>query len=225
MKLDYTISGNFQEISFSELETLHQLCELERRQILQSLALAVLKIPYAGYFLSENRSNFLDYEGEELWFYTCTKKVSTLNVFEYKRCYKRIHIFYKNKVHFVDTLSRRTYFLDTAVPCGSKSCHNIVQLNPDEDKYYLFTPYPTLMQSLKKFSPESIRAIALNPKIDLQSIGIYSKSDIQHHIRAQQLQEFLTQIDTIQRQSIKKKKTCRNRRIRKHLYTILLRIF
>ena len=49
MKLDYTISRSFQEMSFSELETLHQLCELERTQILQSLLLAVLKIPYAGY--------------------------------------------------------------------------------------------------------------------------------------------------------------------------------
>ena len=58
------------------------------------------------------------------------------------------------------------------------------------------------MQSLKKFSPESIRAIARNPNTDLQSIGIYSKSDIQHHIRTQQFQELLTQMDTIQRQSI-----------------------
>ena len=202
MKLDYTISRIFQEMSLSELETLHQLCELERTQILQSLALAVLKIPYAGYLLSGNRSNFLDYEGNILWFYTCTKKVSPLYVFEDKRCYKRIPIFYKNKVHFVDTLSRRTYFWDTAVPCGSENSHNVVQLNPDEDKYYLLTPYPTLMQSLKKFSPESIRAIARNPNIDLQSIGIYSKSDIQHHIRTQQFQELLTQMDTIQRQSI-----------------------
>ena len=45
MKLDYTISRTFQEMSLSELETLHQLCELERTQILQSLALAVLKYP------------------------------------------------------------------------------------------------------------------------------------------------------------------------------------
>ena len=202
MKLDYTISRIFQEMSLSELETLHQLCELERTQILQSLALAVLKIPYAGYLLSGNRSNFLYYEGNILWFYTCTKKVSPLYVFEDKRCYKRIPIFYKNKVHFVDTLSRRTYFWDTAVPCGSENSHNVVQLNPDENKYYLLTPYPTLMQSLKKFSPESIRAIARNPNIDLQSIGIYSKSDIQHHIRTQQFQELLTQMDTIQRQSI-----------------------
>ena len=106
-KLDYTISIIFQEMSLSELETLHQLCELERTHILQSLALAVLKIPYAGCLLSGNRSNFLDYEESILWFHTCTKKLSPLYVLEDKRCYKRILIFYKNKVRFVDTLSRR----------------------------------------------------------------------------------------------------------------------
>ena len=107
----------------------------------------------------------------------------------------------KKKLYFVDTLSRRTYFWDTAVPCGSKNSHNVVQLNPDEDKYYLITPYPTLMPPLKKFSTKSIRAIARNPNIDLQPICIYSKSDIQHHIRTQQFQELLTKMDTIQRQS------------------------
>ena len=58
------------------------------------------------------------------------------------------------------------------------------------------------MQPLKKLSPERIRAIARNPNIDLQSTGIYSKSDIQHHIRTQQFQELLTKMETIQRQSI-----------------------
>ena len=58
------------------------------------------------------------------------------------------------------------------------------------------------MQPLKKFSPESIRAIARNPNIDLRSIGMYSKSDTQHPTRTQQFQELLTQMDTIQRQSI-----------------------
>ena len=61
------------------------------------------------------------------------------------------------------------------------------------------------MQPLKKFSRESIRAIARNPNIDLQSVGKYSKSDIKNHIRTQQFQELLTQIDTIQRQSIDQK--------------------
>ena len=134
MKLDYTIRRTFQGMSLRELETLHQLCELERTQTLQSLALAVIKIPYAGYLLSENRSNFIDYEGNVLWYYTCTKKLTPLYVFVDKRCYKRIQIFYKRKVLFVDTLSRRTYFWDTAVPYGSENSHNVVQLNPDEDK-------------------------------------------------------------------------------------------
>ena len=58
------------------------------------------------------------------------------------------------------------------------------------------------MQPLKNISPESIRAIARNPNIDLQSICIYSQSDIQHHIRTQQFQEILTKMDTIQRQTI-----------------------
>ena len=58
------------------------------------------------------------------------------------------------------------------------------------------------MQPLKKFSPESIRAIAPKPNIDLQSIGIYSKSDIQHHVRTQHFRELLRLIDPIQRQSI-----------------------
>ena len=40
----------------------------------------------------------------------------------------------KYKVPFVDTLSRRTYFWDTVFPCGSKISHNVVQLNPHEDK-------------------------------------------------------------------------------------------
>ena len=76
---------------------------------------------------------------------------------------------------FVGTLSRQTHFWDTTtVPCGSEKSHNVVRLNPDENKYYFLTPYTTLMQPLKKFSPESIRAIAHNPNIDLQSIGIYS---------------------------------------------------
>ena len=138
-----------------------------------------------------NRSNFIDYEGNILWYYTCTKKVSPLYVFEDKRCYKRIPIFYKNKVHFVDTLSRRAYFWDTTVPCGSEKSHNVVQLNPDEDKNYLLTPYPTLMQPLKN----------VFTRIQI-SIGIYSTSDIQHHKRTQQFQELLTKMDTIQRQSL-----------------------
>ena len=39
-----------------------------------------------------------------------SKKVSAIYVSEDIRCYKIVPIFYKNKVHFVDTLSRQTNF-------------------------------------------------------------------------------------------------------------------
>ena len=114
-------------MSLTELETHHQLCELECTQILQSLALAVLKIPHAGYLLSGNRSNFIEYEGNILWYYTCTKKsITFIYVFEDNRCYRRIPIFYKIKVYFVDTLSPRTCFWVTAVPSGSENSQNVV---------------------------------------------------------------------------------------------------
>ena len=74
VKLYDTITRIFQEKSFSELETLHHLDEFERTQIRQSLALAVLKKTYAGYILSGNCSNFIDYEENIPCYYTWTKK-------------------------------------------------------------------------------------------------------------------------------------------------------
>ena len=59
LKLDYTVSRTLQEISISKIETPLLLCEFERTPILRSLALAVLKTPYAGCFLSGNRSIFV----------------------------------------------------------------------------------------------------------------------------------------------------------------------
>ena len=58
------------------------------------------------------------------------------------------------------------------------------------------------MPPLKKLSPESIRAMARNSNINLHSIGIYSRSDMQHHTCTQYVQELHTKMDTIQRQSI-----------------------
>ena len=74
MKLEYTRKGIFQEKSLSKLETLQHVCELVRTQILQLLALAVLKEPYRGYLLSGSSSYVIDYEANILWFCTCDKK-------------------------------------------------------------------------------------------------------------------------------------------------------
>ena len=81
MKLNYTKNRIFQEMSLSELETLHHLCELERTQILQFLAVSVFKIPYAGYLLSGNRSNLIDSDGI---FFGKTLALKSFTVFEDK---------------------------------------------------------------------------------------------------------------------------------------------
>ena len=89
-------------------------------------------MPYAGYLLIMKKS-FFDST-------LALKKFSSLNVFEDKRCYQRIFIFNKTKVHFLDSLSRRLYFWDIAVPCGSENSHYVVQLNRNEEKYFLLNP-------------------------------------------------------------------------------------
>ena len=81
VKLNYTISRVFQQMSFSELEALHHLCELERLQIIQHFASAKLKTPYAGYLLAGNRSNFIEYEGNIFRDCTCTEKKSLTTLF------------------------------------------------------------------------------------------------------------------------------------------------
>ena len=60
---------------------------------------------------------------------------------------------YSTKTKYILLISfhEEFIFLETAVPCGSENSHNVVKLNPDEDKYYLLTPYPTLIQPLKSF--------------------------------------------------------------------------
>ena len=80
----------------------------------------------------------------------------------------------------------------------------MVQLNPNEDKFHLLSPYPTLKSPSKKFLPEIICAIGRKPNVDLQSLKNYPKTNI-HHIRTQQYQELLTKMETIQRKSIDQK--------------------
>ena len=93
IKLDHTIGQNFQEMSLSELKICHHLSKLENITITR---ISSIKKYYAGLLLSSNRSNFINYEGYILWFYTCTKKLPPLHSFSDKSCYKRIRTFYKN---------------------------------------------------------------------------------------------------------------------------------
>ena len=88
-------------MSLIELETLHQLCELECTQMLQSHALAVLKILYTGYLLSGNRSSFIDYEGNLLWYYVCTKNYHLCMFLKIKDAIKNPNILQKQSTFWL----------------------------------------------------------------------------------------------------------------------------
>ena len=62
------------------------------------------------------------------------QKFITVICFRRQTLLGRITMFYKKRLHFVDTLSRRTNFWDTAVPCRSEETMKVVNLNPDGDK-------------------------------------------------------------------------------------------
>ena len=116
MQLDYTKSRVFQEMTLSELETLHHLSELERTQILQSLALAVLKILYAGYLLSGKKFFLLTTKEINYGITIVRKKYHHYMYSKIKDVTKEFLYSTKIKYILVDTLSRRTYFLGYSRP-------------------------------------------------------------------------------------------------------------
>ena len=97
--------------------------------------------------------------------------------------------------------------------------YNVVKLNPDEDKCYLLTPYPTLMQPLKYFSSESIRAVARNPNWHILGIKIRHSTSTSNRAISRITNKTGHNTTTIQRS--KSKRTCRNSRLFRHIRTRL----
>ena len=113
-----------------------------------------------------------------------------------------MHINFFSNSSFRRYLYKTNIIWVTAVPLGSEYSHNVVQMNHEEVKLDLLAPCSTSKPPQKKFSPKKLCTRARNPNIDLQPKGIFSKSNIQHHIQKQQFHELLTKTDKIQRQSI-----------------------
>ena len=68
---------SFQNLTFSELNTLQTVCELERTQLLTFLAMSVKNSQLAGFLLTQNGSNFSYVEGSTAWLYDCIHHLST----------------------------------------------------------------------------------------------------------------------------------------------------
>ena len=78
--IDYTINHVFRSMAVQELDTLHDVCELERNQVLTKIAMSVQHPQLAGFLLTWKHSNFLNVEGSTAWLYDCPNFLSLYRI-------------------------------------------------------------------------------------------------------------------------------------------------
>ena len=130
-------------MSLSQLETLHHLCQLERTQILQSLGLAVLKIPQDIYCQAIDQNSLT------------TKRTSSGTAHVLKMFHRYTFLRSKDvtkipynlfkKIDVLDTLSLRTFVWDTAISCGSGNSHIVVNLKNSNEMIITFVFHTLLL--------------------------------------------------------------------------------
>ena len=115
-KIDFTIN-HFKSMTVQDLNTLHTVCELERTQLLTTLAMSVRNPQLPGFLLTGNRSNFLYVEGSTAWLYDCPHFISPL--YRADKCFDRIPIHNRETIMFVDPMTRQTFNYATPIECGN----------------------------------------------------------------------------------------------------------
>ena len=89
-KIDFTINNVFKSMKIQELNTLHTVCELERTQLLTTLAMSVKNPQLSGFLITGIRSKVLYVEGSTAWLYDCPHFISPL--YRADKCSDRIPI-------------------------------------------------------------------------------------------------------------------------------------
>ena len=150
-KFDYFLHRTNLNIHAFQVKIIQNQCELERTQMLTILTMALENTRLAGYLLTGNRSMFLDTDGSVAWLYQCPKVRSTLWVMD--KCYDKIPIFYENRVHFVDPITRQTFLSANEISC-QRATQNLIQLDMDNDNsWYNLILHPVFHNTPLAFSP------------------------------------------------------------------------
>ena len=162
-------------MSLAELNTLHTICEVERTQLVTILAMSFKNPQLAGFLLTQNRSNFLYFEGTTAWLYDCPHDLSSINIA--KQCYDKIPVNYLDTVMYVDHIARQTFEYANQIPCENNP-QNVISFDPDTDQYYVLTPQSIKKDPLLLFEPTQVQtAISRNP-FSAQDAGIYSQKEL-----------------------------------------------
>ena len=159
-KLDYILHRTNLNFHASQVKMIQNQCELEGTQLLTIFAMALENTRVAGYILTGNRSMFFDTEGIVAWLYHCPKIRSTLRVMD--KCYDKIPIFWENRVHFVDPITRQTFPSANEFSC-QHATQNLFQFDLDnDDSWYNLIPHPVVHNKPIVFSPTSLSRPSLH---------------------------------------------------------------
>ena len=175
-KFDYILHRTNLNIHASQVKLIQNQCELERTQMLTILTMALENTRLAGYLLTGNRSMFLDTDGSVAWLYHCPKVRSTLRLME--KCYDKIPIFYENRVHFVDPITRQTFPSANEISC-QHATQNLFQLDMDnDDSWYNLIPHPVVHNKPLVFSPTRLSRPSLHVPYSSNNAGLYTRKQL-----------------------------------------------
>ena len=176
-KLDYILFRSFYILRTVELALLTNQCELERSMILNTLMLSIEIPRLAGYILTRNRSMFLETNGNVAWLYHCPKFYSPLQLMD--ACYNRIPIMYREKIHFVDPITRQTFKSADQQDCSDKHL-NLYQLDVDNDNSWIeLTPSITRVKGPDLFKPKEIKRQVKHSLASSHDASIYTYAQMQ----------------------------------------------
>ena len=176
-KIDYSINHVLKSISVAELNTLHTICGVQLTQLLTILAMSVKNPQFPGFFLTQNRKNFLYVEGSTAWLCDCPHHLSPLYIAE--QGYDKIPVIYLDTVMYVDPFTRQTFECSYQIPCENNP-QNVVSLDPDTDHYYVLTPQPIKKDPALLFEPTQVQTAISPNTFTAQDAGIYSQKELKH---------------------------------------------
>ena len=206
-KIDYVLHAQLarEYIFFKSNQVLHnvernlikRLCEQDRLNILQTLAIARHDPKQAGYMLTGNHSKFLSVDHTNAWLYTCSLQLSP--ILATKNCYDMIPANYGHTPVMIDPLTRRTHPWDDAI--GTKYCENHTSYvytlkyrntkTDYVDRQYALAPLPLPRSKLPILKPDMTKLITTLRGWSSDHVGIYTSNDLIrffHKLTSQQRQ-------------------------------------
>ena len=173
-KFDCHQNTNFRRLQLSEINIIQQICELERSLKNTQLAYSRLSPKMAGFLLTNNRFMFPETNGNIAWLYHCPKFYSPLQ--EIDTCYDRTPVLYKNKVRFIDPVSRQTFTTLKQQPCNNKQ-KNLFQLDIEKNNSWIeLTPSITQVTGPALFAPS-------NQKYKMVSMKFKNAQEVSFHVK------------------------------------------